>query len=237
MTKADGTHKLPLRQRRALERKLIRAYRAGDSAAGDKLIAMHSGYLWQWVHRYCRSAQNGMLDKDDLYQEAACGLLHAASLHDGRRDCGLLAYAKPWIRVKLQRAIHRHRRVVAIPVIWHQRHAVSIDDMSLDASIVENDRKSRQRIDELQAPVVDIFGVLQGAEQRAYLRCLLRRLRPQQRSVIILRYGLGPEPPMTNTAIGKMLGVSRERIRQIYVCAMARLLHLSKIFPPADGLL
>ena len=46
---------------------------------------------------------------------------------------------------------------------------------------------------------------------------LLRGLPPRERRVIELRYGLDPEGPMTLEDIGKKVGLTRERVRQIEV--------------------
>jgi len=59
-------------------------------------------------------------------------------------------------------------------------------------------------------------------ERDARLAALLRRLPPRYRQVIQLRFGL-TGPPRTLEACGRMLRVSKERIRQIEALAMARL--------------
>ena len=46
---------------------------------------------------------------------------------------------------------------------------------------------------------------------------VLARLPPRERRVIELRYGLDPEGPMTLEDIGKHVGLTRERVRQIEV--------------------
>ncbi len=61
---------------------------------------------------------------------------------------------------------------------------------------------------------------------------LLRHLKPRERSVIELRFGLGDEDPRTLEEVGQRLKLSRERIRQIEERAkqklrlMARTRHL-----------
>ena len=51
----------------------------------------------------------------------------------------------------------------------------------------------------------------------------LARLSPRQRDVVCLRFGLGGHEPLTLDEIGQRFGVTRERIRQIEVTALARL--------------
>ena len=51
----------------------------------------------------------------------------------------------------------------------------------------------------------------------------LRLLSPRDRQIIELRYGLAGEPPYTYAAISKLLGLTRERVRQLDVNAMRKI--------------
>jgi RNA polymerase primary sigma factor len=57
----------------------------------------------------------------------------------------------------------------------------------------------------------------------------LRALPDRHRSVLILRYGLDNADPRTLEEIGKRLGITRERVRQIEVEALARLATLHEM--------
>jgi len=52
---------------------------------------------------------------------------------------------------------------------------------------------------------------------------VLRDLPPAERSVLELRFGLSGEEPWTLESIGRQLGLTRERVRQIEAAALARL--------------
>lgn len=63
-------------------------------------------------------------------------------------------------------------------------------------------------------------------ECHAMLQDLIGRLTPKQRDVIILRYGLDPNIapyPLSLDETGKMLGISKERVRQLETIALNRL--------------
>jgi len=71
---------------------------------------------------------------------------------------------------------------------------------------------------------------LPGAEElliqksfRREIEEILKRLKPRERQVIELRYGLGPDGPLTLGEIGKRMRLSRERVRQIEENAKRRL--------------
>jgi RNA polymerase primary sigma factor len=59
--------------------------------------------------------------------------------------------------------------------------------------------------------------------RQADLRELLDTLPPNERSIIFERFGLGAADPMTLEAIGRRMGVTRERIRQIEASALQKL--------------
>jgi RNA polymerase primary sigma factor len=61
------------------------------------------------------------------------------------------------------------------------------------------------------------------AEDRDRLPDLLARLDPRAATVLRLRFGLGEEPPRTFEEIGRRLGLTRERVRQIQNEALRRL--------------
>jgi RNA polymerase sigma factor (sigma-70 family) len=66
-------------------------------------------------------------------------------------------------------------------------------------------------------------GLAAALRARADLAGVLQDLSDQERRVITGRFGLGGEEPMTLEAIGKQMGVTRERVRQIEAAALKRL--------------
>jgi RNA polymerase primary sigma factor len=58
---------------------------------------------------------------------------------------------------------------------------------------------------------------------------VLAALSERERHVLVLRYGLDDDEPKTLEEIGRRLGLTRERIRQIEVEALRRLASLREI--------
>ncbi len=67
------------------------------------------------------------------------------------------------------------------------------------------------------------------AELRALLQEMLQELPPRAVRILQLRYGLLDGQTYTLEEIGKKLGVTRERVRQIEAQALSRLRHLSRL--------
>ncbi|MFI6501329.1 RNA polymerase sigma factor [Nonomuraea typhae] len=71
---------------------------------------------------------------------------------------------------------------------------------------------------------------------RGQLREILGNLTEREAGVIALRYGLADGEPKTLDEIGKVYGVTRERIRQIEAKTMSKLRHPSRALPLRDFL-
>ena len=63
----------------------------------------------------------------------------------------------------------------------------------------------------------------------------LLALPERDRHVLVLRYGLVDEEPKTLEEIGRRLGLTRERVRQIELESLRRLSTLSEMQPVASG--
>jgi RNA polymerase primary sigma factor len=85
--------------------------------------------------------------------------------------------------------------------------------------------------DDNDASIGDLVGVAaNGVEEEvevslteSTLHRALEKLPPRERDVITLRYGLGREEPQSLEEIGRRLGITRERVRQIEANALERL--------------
>lgn len=63
----------------------------------------------------------------------------------------------------------------------------------------------------------------EGREQAGRLRKLVDRLPARQRQVILLRYGLTGQPPLTQQQVAKLLKISRSYISRIEKAAVEKL--------------
>jgi RNA polymerase primary sigma factor len=78
--------------------------------------------------------------------------------------------------------------------------------------------------DKLEDPSVeDPAESLQSEKLRDFLRSRLSILNAREKKIITLRFGLDNDEPMTLEKIGRVFGVTRERIRQIQVEALEKL--------------
>ena len=99
--------------------------------------------------------------------------------------------------------------------------------VSLDSPITEDSETAYLDLmaDEDAAPMDhDLLGARCASE----IAGLLEHLTPREREVLEMRFGIASEEPMTLEEVGKRLGLSRERIRQIEKKAKKKLQRLAR---------
>ena len=100
------------------------------------------------------------------------------------------------------------------------------DTVSLDRPVgEEGDAELGDFVEDEEA--VDPFVIVVESARRDQLQEALEMLDPRERQVIVLRYGLDEQTPRTLSNVGSMLGITRERVRQIEGRALGKLRHPS----------
>jgi RNA polymerase sigma factor (sigma-70 family) len=149
------------------------------------------------VHAYIQRQGGGDIPYEEALQAGRIGLWHAIQGYDPARGTAFSTYA--WVAI--WRQIYRRNK--------------------------ELSRDSDAGMPEMPAP----WGVLDPVEEVEKrltidaLHALVDQLPQRLRRVIVGRYGLGEQPPCTLKELGKELGLSGERVRQLQQEALAWLRH------------
>jgi len=99
---------------------------------------------------------------------------------------------------------------------------VGEENVSLSAMIdEEHDFHLADKLEQEQIPAADFDLLRNGMRDQLY--AALGELDEKEEIIVKLRFGLGDQEPKTLKEIGEMLGLSRERIRQIEVQALQKL--------------
>ena len=101
-------------------------------------------------------------------------------------------------------------------------HQVLRAAVSLDAPIGERDENSLKDILEDRGADSPL-DVVEKKESVQGIAAAFGVLKPKERQVIALRFGLEGKDTMTLEEIGKILGVTRERVRQIEAVALSKM--------------
>ena len=185
----------------------------------------------------------------DLIQEGFCGLLEAIDRFDLSHETKLATYATWWIRQSMQRAVAagaypvrlspRHLRQLsqnqegfakgaegprpkgpagASAEMIHRIHTATRPTVPLDATL---DQRSRSRL--VPAPSDPPGEHADRADREATIGRLLQVLRPREQEILALRFGLRGTDRLSLSQVGKVLEVSKERVRQIQDRALEKL--------------
>jgi RNA polymerase nonessential primary-like sigma factor len=95
--------------------------------------------------------------------------------------------------------------------------------LSLDTPVDEEARRPRTLQEMMPSDHPGAEEVMFAHEQRGVIRQGLESLPPRQQEILARRYGLDGQEEMTLAAIGKVLGLSRERVRQLEHDALEQL--------------
>lgn len=188
------------------------------------------------------------LSSSDLLQEGFCGLLTAIDRYEVANTTRLASYAVWWIRQALQRAVAagvypvrlnpRHlqklaessheaegvarksgrARSPAAETTLRHIHAATRPAVSLDAPLGDEGRGSL--LETLSSPPPD---EVDDRDRDQRLAMLIGQLKPRERLVLELRYGLDGHECHSLSQVSQYLDVSKERIRQIQDAALGKL--------------
>lgn len=151
--------------------------------------------------------------QSDLIQIGRMAALDAASKFDSTKG-SLTAFTTTYIKYEMMKFLTNNARTIRIPA--NQQSEVHIPTISISTPIGEEGSTIEDFI-----PASDTYI---PPTQNEALKTALMTLSEKERLVLELHLDLNDESePMTLKAIGDMMGVSRERARQIYQKAITKM--------------
>ena len=207
------------------------------------------------VAHVARRFRDRGLSASDLLQEGFCGLLTAIDRYDVSNATRLASYAVWWIRQALQRAV----AAGAYPVRLNPRHLQKLAEVSHEAEGAAPPARPRsaaaqmtlKQIHAATRPALSLDAPLGGEggarlmdtlrgpdpgdpddfDRDERLSALIGQLKPREKVVLQLRFGLDGHDSHSLSEVSQVLDVSKERIRQIQDAALSKLRSLARTRP------
>ena len=186
----------------------------------------------KFVVRIALEYRNRGLPLADLISEGNLGLLIAASHFDPDRGLRFITYASWWIRKRILAALVDHASLIRVPAYRFRKFARS------RAGSGSRERSPKLQIDSLdEAPGEDPYlresltdawapspeEIAARNESLELLHHGWSRLDPREQAILEWRFGISGAEVLTLKEVGRRMGITRERVRQIQVHALSLL--------------
>jgi RNA polymerase sigma-32 factor len=226
---------------RETERKFAKQWIKGDQRAGDKLIEACLPFVISIALEYRRWG----VPLEDIIQQGNLGLFRAAKKFNPDMGCRLATYAAYWIRAEIREYVVRAYRVVRLGTTKAERRALRAYRTTKESDpdrLAAVSGLSRERVEQLlpllaaretsldantndlppavermasndASPEEDAGAKESRARAKGAVAIALKGLTDRER--LIVRERMMSDEPTTLKALGDILGVSKERVRQL----------------------
>ena len=170
----------------------------GDPAARDKIIRHNLRLVAHVAKKYY---SNSNIEQDDLISVGTIGLIKAVNTFDHKKGARFATYGARCIENEIRMYLRSEKKTA--------------NNISLQEPIdVAKDGSNMTVLD----TITDSYQMDEEYEQKEQCRMLKKvvdDLQGRERQVILLRYGMAGQPPMTQSEVAQLLGISRSYISRI----------------------
>ncbi len=178
------------------ERNCLERLKNGDRHARDELIEHNLRLVAHIVKKYYSNTS----DQDDLISIGTIGLIKAVNTFDHTKGIRLSSDAARCIENEIRMQFRRDKKT-GLTVSLQDSLDTGKDDSALTLSDLLQDSSCMEE-------------TFEKKEDAQRLRQLIETLPARERQLVLLRYGLAGQPPLTQLETAQLLGISRSYVSQ-----------------------
>ena len=190
---------------RSKERELLIKAKNGDLDAQNEILESNLRFVFNVANRY--KGKGATIS--DLISEGNVGLIKAIQKFDINKNVKFISYAVWWVRSSMQEFIKKRQYSLKI-----EKDEESLSSLVTSNGIKDDEDEDVYRVETVMSNEEDEEKSELQKNQRKIVDELLEKLEGRERYIIEQYYGInGKEKNLEE--IGKILGITRERVRQI----------------------
>jgi RNA polymerase sigma factor (sigma-70 family) len=221
--------------------------KTGSTVTRNKMIEHNYGLLLKISGKVIKDFKPKHVTQDELVAEGIKGMITALERFELERDIAFSTYAFLWIKQEMQRHLQGTENLIRIPIHSQnedyslsklQNESKSIDKANPDVSSrMLATRQAKVAVESLDETFddgdfkINIVDEAINVENERYqdelksnIKNLLDSLATREQEVLTYRFGLKEDSDsMTLEEVGNIVGLTRERIRQIESAALKKL--------------
>ena len=180
------------------EQYYLQRLKEGDAQARDVLVERNLRLVAHIVKKY----QNSGEETEDLISIGTIGLIKAVTTFDSDKGSRLVTYAARCVENEI--------------LMYFRAQKKTAGDVSLSECIETGKDANALSLMDVICADEDLFENLSTKEMNRQLYdAMARALTPRERTILILRYGLGGRDALTQREIAAKCGISRSYVSRI----------------------
>ena len=201
-----ATDMLPEPLSREMEEYYVELKDDGDLSAKDKLIEHNLRLVVFLAKKY----ENTGVDLEDLVSIGTIGLIKGINTFSKSKNIKLATYASRCIDNEILMYLRKNKKIKS--------------EVSIDASLSYDGEGNELHLEDVLGTAPDV--VTRGIEEEADRNLMINEvlhLKPRDRDIMILRYGLLGHEELTQKEVAEKLGISQSYISRIEKKVIKRL--------------